>query len=146
MQKQSIKYYLVPDRESENHALQTGDLEGYEASNIIDQARHATRHHRGGQESCRATNQQSIHHVRPWHSRLSVEENPKRSTLWRIGRITQTQKSQRLCEFREDAELRSDRGALARGRAISNAHTRTRTHSVRHGKNLKDHQVKRGIT
>ena len=30
--------------------------------------KHATRHYRGGQEAGRATNQQSIHHVRPWNS------------------------------------------------------------------------------
>ena len=35
---------------------------------------HSTRHYWGGQEASRATNQQSIHHVRPWHSQVSTEE------------------------------------------------------------------------
>ena len=36
--------------------------------------KHSTRHYRGGQEAGRATNQQSIHHVRPWNSPFSIEE------------------------------------------------------------------------
>ena len=41
-------------------------------------------------------------------------------------------RSNRLLEFREEAWLRNDRGALPRGGAISNAHAQTWIHSVRH--------------
>ena len=35
---------------------------------------HAARHYRGGQEASRTMNQQSIRHVRPWNSQVSIEE------------------------------------------------------------------------
>ena len=49
-------------------------------SNIKDQARHffmwkhATMHHRGCAEAGRATNQESIHHVRSWSSQFTTED------------------------------------------------------------------------
>ena len=49
---------------------------------------HSSRHYRGGQEEGRETNQQSIHHVRPWSSQISIEEYSKGSTLWKLCRIT----------------------------------------------------------
>ena len=48
---------------------------------------------RRGQEAGKATNQQSIHHLRPWHSRVRTEEHPQRSTLWKICRITELKKA-----------------------------------------------------
>ena len=48
------------------------------SSRIKDQARrvylwkHATRHYRNGQVAGRATNQQSIHHVRPWNWQFGI--------------------------------------------------------------------------
>ena len=64
--------------------------------------RFATRHHRGGQEAGRATYQQSIHHVRPWHSKFRIEEYSKGSSLWKLCRITKLKKcKKRLLEFLE---------------------------------------------
>ena len=81
--------------------------------------KHSTRHYRVSYEAGRATNQQSIHHVRPWSSQFGIEEYSKESTFLKICR-----------GFR----LRHDRGALPRGRAVSYAHARTRIHALRHGR------------
>ena len=49
--------------------------------------------------------QQSKHHVRPWH----IEEYPKGADA--VENLAKTQKSRRLLEFREEAQLRNERGA-----------------------------------
>ena len=107
---------------------------------------HAGGHYRGGQEAGRATNQQSSHRVRPWNSRIGVEECSKGSTLWKLCRIRKTQESKRLFEFRKEAQLRKDRGALPRVRAASNTHARTGTHAIRHGIMWQNSKVTNGFT
>ena len=80
---------------------------------------YATRHYRAGQETSRAT-KQSIHHVRSWHVRFSLEEYPKEGR--RYGKFAGSQKrkkSERLARVREEAQLLNDRGALPRGQAMS---------------------------
>ena len=76
------------------------------------------------------------------HHMLAFDECSKGSTWWKICRITKNQKSKRLIEFREDALLRKDRGALHRGRAESKAHARTTIHAVRHGRIWQNSQCK----
>ena len=80
----------------------------------------------------RRTNSRFTMYV-PGIHKFSTEEYSKKSTLWKLCRITKTQKSKILIGFLEEAQLRNDRGALPRGRAISNAHARTRIHAIRHG-------------
>ena len=80
-----VDQYLVPHRNSENHALQKGNLwNDMKFCKIEDRVRcqtcfkyqrpgetfctcgsNSTRHYRGSYEAGWATNQQSIHHVRP---------------------------------------------------------------------------------
>ena len=57
-----------------------------------------------GQGGDRATNQQSIHHVRPWTSQFSIEEYSKGR---RCGNSAESQKLKRLPEFRKETELRN---------------------------------------
>ena len=82
-----VEYYPVSRHDSEIHAEQNGNMERHEVSKIEDRGAmpmvprilwtkrnisrlwsYVTGHHRRGQEAGRVTNQQSIHHVRPWHS------------------------------------------------------------------------------
>ena len=62
----------------------------------------STRHDRGGQEEGRATNQQSIHCVRPWNSHFSIEAYSKEWTLWKFYRITK--KLQRARDYLNSAK------------------------------------------
>ena len=79
----TVKYYPVAHHDSEIHAEQNGNLERHAVSKIEDCVRcqkltmpetrlnilrlwsYVAGHYRRGQEADRATNQQSIHHVRP---------------------------------------------------------------------------------
>ena len=129
--QKKVVYNPVSHQDSANHAEQDGNLKRHEVSKIEDRVQcqkclryqrpgetfctlcsHDTMHYRRGHEASRATNLQSIHHVRPWHSRFSTEEHPKGSTLWKIGRKAKTQKRKRLLGFRAQAQLRDDHGAL----------------------------------
>ena len=49
--------------------------------------KHPTSHHRRSQEVSRTADQQSIHHVRLWHLKLSIEEHSQRSMLWKLGGV-----------------------------------------------------------
>ena len=81
---ETVEYYPMSQHDSEIHAIQNGNLERHEVSEIEDrvQCRRCLRYHRPGETCCgygrflqcitekakktgRATNQQSIHHVRP---------------------------------------------------------------------------------
>ena len=69
--------------------------------NIVYLWKRATRHYPGGEDSGRATDQQSVHHVRPANSQFNMEQDSKRSTSCTHCRITKTQDSERLLGFRE---------------------------------------------
>ena len=56
--------------------------------------KHSTRHYRVSYEAGRATNQQSIHHVRPWSSQFGIEEYSKDSTvIENLQRVPVTERS-----------------------------------------------------
>ena len=150
---EKVDYDPVSHRDSETHAPQNGNLERHEVvkdrtscsmsnmfqvsktrRNILYLWKYAIRHHLGGQEAGRTTDQRSIHHVRPWNSRCSIEEYSKGSTLWKLCRIRKTPESQKLLGFRKETKLRNDRGALPRGRAVPKTNARTTTHAIRHGR------------
>ena len=111
---ETVEQYLVPQRNSENHARRSGNLERHHVLKIEDRVqghtcvkiskakrdllylwKHSTWHYRRSQEVSRAKNLQSIHHVSPWSSQVSIEEYPKKSTLWNISRITENSKKTR---------------------------------------------------
>ena len=118
----------VPHRDSENHDLQNGNLERHEVSkdrrscsmpNMLQISKtrrdmlylwkHSTRQDRGSQAASRETNQQSIHHVRPWSSQFSIEEYSQRLTLWKLCRIINTEGSTRLHGFRKETQSRKSK-------------------------------------
>ena len=90
--------------------------------------KHSTRHLRRSQEVGRATDQQSIFHVRPWSSQFRIEENSMGSKVWKLCRITKTQESKRLNHGR--IAERSFEGRTVQQKT----HARTRTHAFRQGK------------
>ena len=124
-----IDYYTVPQRDSENHAMQNGNLDRHEVLKIEDRVQchtgfryqrpDSTRNYRRSQEAGRGTHQQSIHHVRPWNSQISIEEYSEGSTLWNP------------CK---EIELRNNHGALPRRREVPHAHARTSILGIRHGR------------
>ena len=96
---EKVDYYLVPQRDSANHVPQNGNSERHDVFKIEDRVqchtcskysktrremlylwKYAIKHYRGRQEASRATNQQSIHHVGPWNSQVSIEEYSHVST------------------------------------------------------------------
>ena len=76
---------------------------------------------------CTQSNQRSILHVRRWNSQVGIEKYQRGRKLCR------NTKSKRLLGFRKETQLRNDRGALPRGRAVPNAPARTRIPAIRHG-------------
>ena len=96
---EQVDYFPASYRDSETHGLHCSILGRDEVSKCqrscsmpimlsVSKTRrdmlylwyHATSHYRGG----RATNQQSIHHVRHWNSQVNVEGYFKGSTLWAL--------------------------------------------------------------
>ena len=101
---EKVDYIPVQCRDSEN-ASQNCNLARLGVFKVEDRVqihtrdtlykwKHATRHHRGGQEAGRATNHQSIHHVHPWNAQNSTEEYSKGLTLWKLCRFTNTRKQE----------------------------------------------------
>ena len=100
--------------------------------------RHATMYYRRGQEASRAANQQSIHHVRPWQSRCSIEKRrksvdvmetlqnhnnsrrqeitwaPHRNTIMERSWIAASKTSSSKCACTKKRYTQSDRTALER--------------------------------
>ena len=133
---EQVGYSLLSQVDSVNHALRHSNLERHEVLKIEDRVqchiakfrrdilyswKHSSWHEAGG-----ATDQQSIHHVRPWSSQISFGEYSKGSTLWKLCCITKPQESKRLLGFRKKIEWRNNRGAPLRGRVVPNAHARSR--------------------
>ena len=80
----------------------TGHLERHEVVKIEERVgifhlrKLATGHHRRGPEAGRATNQQSIHHVRPWDSQFSMKNTPRGR---RNGNTAESQKLKKAGEY-----------------------------------------------
>ena len=77
---------------------------------------------------------------------LTVEKYTIGSTLWKIWRIAKSQKSNRWARFREEAPLRSSRGAPTSTTSnVKKAHARTRIRADRHGRIWQTGAGKEGI-
>ena len=65
---------------------------------------------------------------------LPLKITSKGSTFWTHCRIAKTQESERWLGFRQEAELRNDRGAPPRGREVSKVHARKMIQAIRRGR------------
>ena len=148
-----VDYYPVSHRDSEIDAEQNGNLERHEvqrskivfnakyASNVKDQAKHfvlvaacdKALPRRSRSMQSKRTSSGFIMYVPCIHD-LAWKNTQRCQRYGKSAESQKTQKSKRLLRSCEEAQVRNDRGALPRGRAISNAHARTRIHAVRHGR------------
>ena len=146
-----VEYFLVANDDSETHVGTNGNLE-HEVSKARCrvQCRRCLRSSRQGETYCgcdrmlqdltdvvqKQAEQRissriimyvpDIHDLAlntQWVGAMKVQKNRKK-----------TQKKSRLPRFREEAQLRNDRGALPPGREVQHAHARTRIHAIRSGR------------
>ena len=116
----NVDYNPVSHRDSEIHVEQHGNLGRHEVSKIEDRVQCqvcfqyqktrrdmldlrecATSHYRRGQAASRATNQQSIHHVRSWNSRFSIQEYSKCRSY---GHSAESQKLKKARSYLDSVE------------------------------------------